>query len=163
VSWFVKATEGGVYDAPAVHLWTDPYTTETVPGGSIVVTFSEGKPASITLTYGDQVEPTECLEEPPTCSMTKMYYQFTLTNGSETCYQVSWDTKDEIKRPNEFWIPNVTRQLCTCGWVAENAPYDGWVYKDCHGNYWYHGQRWDFFDKSLLTPHWDGQCAMGGC
>ena len=99
-------------------------------------------------------EPKECKE----CVEKKMYYQFTLESGDQTCYMVSWDQKED----GGFYIPNAMRQQCVCGFVAENASYGGWVTKNtCSGEYTYHGQTWRFFKDDLIEPHWDGSCGMG--
>jgi hypothetical protein len=124
------------------YLWSDPLKLESVTIGDVIYS-----------------EPAECLEV-PACVEQQMYWQVTFTKeGQPDCYLVTWQRGEDGK----FINPNAQRQLCLCGWVADNAPYGGWVTKNsCTGEYTYHGTSWGFFQERLLTPNWRGTCAMGG-
>jgi hypothetical protein len=78
--------------------------------------------------------------------------------GQPNCYLVSWD---------EDYAPNSSRQLCNCGWIADNMSDFEWVeVNSCTGAVRYDGMDWGkFYREDLIYPHWgDNACLnVGGC
>lgn len=95
----------------------------------------------------------------PKCELKPMYWQDEFVKeGFPSCYLVTWQ-KDS--RGN--YIPAASRsQLCNCGWIADNVVYGDYVYLDCHGTWWYHGEVWAYGKPDMVLPHWSGTCAAGG-
>lgn len=120
------------------------------------------------------VTPTEIVTDEPTptpptkkpeCELKPLYYQHQFVKeGYPDCFLVTWDTMDEIGKPNEYWPAGSRSQLCNCNWpgVADDVIFGDWVYIDCHGIYWYHGEVWAHGKPDMVMPHWDRPCASGG-
>jgi hypothetical protein len=78
--------------------------------------------------------------------------------GQPNCYLVSWD---------EDYAPNASRQLCNCGWIADNMSDFEWVeVNSCTGAVRYDGMDWGkFYNEDLIYPHWGNKACLnvGGC
>jgi hypothetical protein len=114
------------------------------------------------LNYGNEGE---CEYAPPpeppvVCTWDRKYKMATFEKeGQPDCYLVSWD---------EDYAPNAQRQLCNCGWIADNMSDFEWVeVNSCTGAVRYDGMDWGkFYREDLIYPHWGANASIagiGGC
>lgn len=104
--WKVVASAGAVYTEPS-WTWSLPYVLESVPAGSITVTWPSGTPASVTLDYPSVTEPENCLVTLP-----HTYHVDVVNNCDGYAWKVTVDDGDFVADMplSGVWVDKYTQE-----------------------------------------------------